>query len=67
MYIYIYIYVCIYIYIYIYIYIIYILNIYIIECKNWEYVEQVQGVKWYLSWEAGFIFIATWEDLCVLC
>ena len=22
--------------------------IYIIECKNWGYVEQVQGVNWYV-------------------
>ena len=31
-----------------------------------EEVEEVQGVKWYVSWEAGFIFEATGEDLSVL-
>ena len=36
--------------IYIYIYILYNIYIYISECKNWGYVEQVQGVKWYVSY-----------------
>ena len=40
------------------------MHIYISECKNWGYVEQVQRVKWYVSYEAGFIFKASWEDLC---
>ena len=25
------------------------------------YLEEVQGVKWYVNWEAGFIFKATGE------
>ena len=33
------------------------------DYKNWEYVEEVQGVKWYVSWKAGFIFKATEEDV----
>ena len=53
------------IYIYIYIYIIYI-YINIIECKNWGYEEQVQGVNWYVSYEAGFIFKASREALCAM-
>ena len=32
---------------------------------NWEIIknfwEKVQGVKWYVSWEPGFIFKATGE------
>ena len=36
----------------------YIFSIYISDCKNCGYVEQVQGVKWYVSQEAGFIFKA---------
>ena len=27
-------------------------------------MEEIQGVKWCVSWEAGFIFEATREDLC---
>ena len=27
----------------------YIFSIYISDCKNCGYVEQVQGVKWYVS------------------
>ena len=36
------------------------------ECKNWGYVKQVQRVKWYVSYEAGFIFKASRDDLCVM-
>ena len=28
---------------------------------------EVQGVKWCVSWEVGFIFDSTGEDLSVLC
>ena len=30
-------------------------------------MEEVQRVKWCVSWEAGFIFEATGEELSVLC
>ena len=30
-------------------------------------VEEVQGVKWCVGWEAGFTFEVTEEDLSVLC
>ena len=30
-------------------------------------MEEVQGVKWCVSQEAGFIFEVTREDLSVLC
>ena len=38
-----------------------------VECNNCEYMEEIQGNKWYVSWKAGFIFKAAGEDLLVLC
>ena len=30
-------------------------------------MKEVQGLKWCVSWETGFIFEATRKDLSVLC